>query len=116
MWCLAGECSFPLNTHMNATNHAIVQTLVHLMKPYGGVPKPCCAPTKLSGIKRFSLMNDIFFLSPSLSLSLSLSLSHSLSLSLFHMLVSCLGFATLVFRVTGKDGHFMKGKRAVSNC
>lgn len=45
-----GECSFPLNTHMNATNHAIVQTLVHLMKPFGDVPKPCCAPTKLSGI------------------------------------------------------------------
>ena len=43
-----GECSFPLNSHMNATNHAIVQTLVHLMKP--DVPKPCCAPTKLSGI------------------------------------------------------------------
>jgi len=45
-----GECSFPLNTHKNATNHAIVQTLVHLMNPFGGVPKPCCAPTKLSGI------------------------------------------------------------------
>ena len=44
-----GECSFPLNTHMNATNHAIVQTLVHLMTPYQ-VPKPCCAPDKLSGI------------------------------------------------------------------
>jgi len=44
-----GECSFPLNTHMNATNHAIVQTLVHLMDPFS-VPKPCCAPTKLSGI------------------------------------------------------------------
>jgi len=44
-----GECSFPLNTHMNATNHAIVQTLVHLMTPYS-VPKPSCAPTKLSGI------------------------------------------------------------------
>jgi len=44
-----GECSFPLNTHMNATNHAIVQTLVHLMTPFS-VPKPCCAPTKLSGI------------------------------------------------------------------
>ena len=44
-----GECGFPLNTHMNATNHAIVQTLVHLMTPYQ-VPKPCCAPTKLSGI------------------------------------------------------------------
>ena len=44
-----GECSFPLNSHMNATNHAIVQTLVHLMNP-DSVPKPCCAPTKLSGI------------------------------------------------------------------
>ncbi|XP_055585731.1 protein 60A-like [Uranotaenia lowii] len=42
----SGECSFPLNAHMNATNHAIVQTLVHLMHP-GKVPKPCCAPTKL---------------------------------------------------------------------
>lgn len=44
-----GECSFPLNAHMNATNHAIVQTLVHLMNP-NDVPKPCCAPTKLSSI------------------------------------------------------------------
>jgi len=44
-----GECSFPLNSNMNATNHAIVQTLVHLMNPKT-VPKPCCAPTKLSPI------------------------------------------------------------------
>ncbi|XP_075441858.1 bone morphogenetic protein 6 [Ascaphus truei] len=44
-----GECSFPLNAHMNATNHAIVQTLVHLMNPEY-VPKPCCAPTKLNPI------------------------------------------------------------------
>ncbi|XP_053343679.1 bone morphogenetic protein 6 isoform X1 [Clarias gariepinus] len=44
-----GECSFPLNAHMNATNHAIVQTLVHLMNP-DNVPKPCCAPTKLHAI------------------------------------------------------------------
>ncbi|XP_055541875.1 protein 60A-like [Wyeomyia smithii] len=44
-----GECNFPLNAHMNATNHAIVQTLVHLMHP-SKVPKPCCAPTKLSPI------------------------------------------------------------------
>uniref|UniRef100_A0A8C5HG06 TGF-beta family profile domain-containing protein n=1 Tax=Gouania willdenowi TaxID=441366 RepID=A0A8C5HG06_GOUWI len=31
-----GECSFPLNAHMNATNHAIVQTLasLHMMLPY----------------------------------------------------------------------------------
>ncbi|XP_017886031.2 protein 60A-like [Ceratina calcarata] len=45
----SGECTFPMNTHMNATNHAIVQTLVHLVKPYE-VPKPCCVPTKLSPI------------------------------------------------------------------
>ncbi|XP_004695638.1 PREDICTED: bone morphogenetic protein 6 [Condylura cristata] len=44
-----GECAFPLNAHMNATNHAIVQTLVHLMNP-DFVPKPCCAPTKLNAI------------------------------------------------------------------
>ncbi|XP_043921352.1 bone morphogenetic protein 6 [Protopterus annectens] len=44
-----GECSFPLNAHMNATNHAIVQTLVHLMNPEN-VPKPFCAPTKLNAI------------------------------------------------------------------
>lgn len=29
----SGECNFPLNAHMNATNHAIVQTLVHLLHP-----------------------------------------------------------------------------------
>jgi len=34
---------------MNATNHAIVQTLAHLTKPLS-VPQPCCAPTKLSAI------------------------------------------------------------------
>ena len=34
---------------MNATNHAIVQTLVHLMEPHI-VPKPDCAPTKLTAI------------------------------------------------------------------
>ncbi|XP_053678554.1 protein 60A-like [Anopheles nili] len=42
----SGECNFPMNAHMNATNHAIVQTLVHLNHPTK-VPKPCCAPTKL---------------------------------------------------------------------
>ena len=75
-----GECSFPLNAHMNATNHAIVQTLVRPILTYTGfyipsshihlqeealiiscvfqvhlmnpenVPKPCCAPTKLHAI------------------------------------------------------------------
>jgi len=45
-----GECTFPLGTQMNATNHAIVQTLVHLTRKYA-VPRPCCAPTKLSAIQ-----------------------------------------------------------------
>uniref|UniRef100_A0A672IRL6 Bone morphogenetic protein 7 n=1 Tax=Salarias fasciatus TaxID=181472 RepID=A0A672IRL6_SALFA len=44
-----GECAFPLNSQMNATNHAIVQTLVHFINP-DAVPKPCCAPTQLHGI------------------------------------------------------------------
>lgn len=51
----SGECNFPLNTHMNATNHAIIQTLVHLQNP-SKVPRPCCAPIKLSPI------SVIFFL------------------------------------------------------
>ena len=41
-----GECSFPLHSDMNATNHAIVQTLVNLMDP-SRTPKPCCTPSKL---------------------------------------------------------------------
>ncbi|XP_070600674.1 bone morphogenetic protein 7 isoform X2 [Erythrolamprus reginae] len=44
-----GECAFPLNSYMNATNHAIVQTLVHFINP-DTVPKPCCAPTQLNAI------------------------------------------------------------------
>uniref|UniRef100_A0A8C5KKZ3 TGF-beta family profile domain-containing protein n=1 Tax=Jaculus jaculus TaxID=51337 RepID=A0A8C5KKZ3_JACJA len=42
-----GECAFPLDSCMNATNHAILQSLVHLLKP-DAVPKACCAPTELS--------------------------------------------------------------------
>lgn len=53
----SGECNFPLNAHMNATNHAIVQTLVHLMNPTN-VPKPCCAPTKLSAISVLYYLED----------------------------------------------------------
>ena len=43
-----GKCAFPLNSHLNATNHAIVQALVHMMDP-DGMPAPCCAPMKYSG-------------------------------------------------------------------
>lgn len=52
-----GECNFPLNAHMNASNHAIVQTLVHLMNPTK-FPKSCCAPTKLSAISVLYFLDD----------------------------------------------------------
>ncbi|CAB1321066.1 unnamed protein product [Coregonus sp. 'balchen'] len=44
-----GECLYPLGSCMNATNHAMIQLVVHLLKP-DEVPKACCAPTKLSPI------------------------------------------------------------------
>ncbi|XP_061597325.1 bone morphogenetic protein 8A [Cololabis saira] len=44
-----GECLHPLGSCMNATNHAVIQQVVHLLKP-DEVPKACCAPTKLSPI------------------------------------------------------------------
>lgn len=53
----SGECNFPLNAHMNATNHAIVQTLVHLLQPKK-VPKPCCAPTRLGALPVLYHLND----------------------------------------------------------
>ncbi|CAO2588886.1 Bone morphogenetic protein 8B [Lemmus lemmus] len=45
----AGECSYPLGHHMNSTNHATMQALIHLLKPEV-VPKVCCVPTELSAI------------------------------------------------------------------
>lgn len=50
-----GECNFPLLYNMNATNHAIVQSLVHMIDPYR-IPKPCCAPTL------FNNMSLLYFL------------------------------------------------------
>lgn len=44
-----GDCPFPLPEHLNTTNHAIVQTLVHSVNP-GAVPRACCVPTELSSI------------------------------------------------------------------
>lgn len=48
-----GECRFPLSDHMNATNHAIVQTLVNSVN--GNVPQVCCIPTDLSPISMLYL-------------------------------------------------------------
>ena len=44
-----GECAFPLADQLNATNHAIVQTLVNSVNP-SAVPRACCVPTELSPI------------------------------------------------------------------
>lgn len=44
-----GKCQYPMAEHMNATNHAIVQTLVHNVKKYKNkVPAACCVPTELT--------------------------------------------------------------------
>ncbi|CAG0909947.1 unnamed protein product, partial [Cyprideis torosa] len=52
-----GQCRFPLNAHMNASNHAIVQTLVNLIKPYA-VPRSCCAAQKLAAISMLYYDDD----------------------------------------------------------
>lgn len=49
-----GECPFPLPEHLNATNHAIVQTLVNSVNP-NDIPKACCVPTELSSISMLYL-------------------------------------------------------------
>ncbi|XP_025200960.1 protein decapentaplegic-like [Melanaphis sacchari] len=42
-----GECAFPLANHINASNHAVMQTLMNSYNP-AAVPRACCVPTKLS--------------------------------------------------------------------
>ena len=44
-----GHCKFPLDNEMNASNHAIIQTLVHVTMPTD-VPEPCCAPLRLKAL------------------------------------------------------------------
>ncbi|XP_022170419.1 protein decapentaplegic-like [Myzus persicae] len=42
-----GECKFPLANHLNATNHAVMQTLINSFNS-SKVPRVCCVPTKMS--------------------------------------------------------------------
>lgn len=44
-----GMCDFPLRSHLEPTNHAIIQTLMNSMDP-NSTPPSCCVPTKLSPI------------------------------------------------------------------
>ncbi|CAB3397471.1 unnamed protein product [Caenorhabditis bovis] len=42
-----GSCPSPMPGHLNATNHAIIQSLLHSLNP-DDVPPPCCVPTETS--------------------------------------------------------------------
>ncbi|KAM8867549.1 growth/differentiation factor 5 [Synchiropus picturatus] len=44
-----GVCDFPIRSHLEPTNHAIIQTLLSSMDP-GVAPPTCCVPTRLSPI------------------------------------------------------------------
>ncbi|MBN3313714.1 GDF6A factor, partial [Atractosteus spatula] len=44
-----GICDFPLRSHLEPTNHAIIQTLMNSMDP-DSTPPSCCVPSKLSPI------------------------------------------------------------------
>lgn len=52
-----GNCPFPLPERLNATNHAVVQTLVNSRYP-DRVPKACCVPTELSPISMLYMDDD----------------------------------------------------------
>ncbi|KAG8446823.1 hypothetical protein GDO86_014324 [Hymenochirus boettgeri] len=44
-----GLCEFPLRSHLEPTNHAVIQTLMNSMDPET-TPPTCCVPTRLSPI------------------------------------------------------------------
>lgn len=44
-----GVCDFPIRSHLEPTNHAIIQTLMNSMDPES-TPPTCCVPTQLSPI------------------------------------------------------------------
>ena len=53
----AGDCPFYLPDHLNTTNHAIVQSLVHSVDSRVA-PRPCCVPTQLSSMSMLYVDND----------------------------------------------------------
>lgn len=44
-----GRCVHPMPSHLNTTNHAIIQSLIHSIDP-SAVPPPSCVPTETSSI------------------------------------------------------------------
>lgn len=53
----SGDCVYPLTALLNATNHATVQTLMHLLHPTL-VPRPNCAPTKFGSFRVLYYLDD----------------------------------------------------------
>ncbi|KAB7506980.1 Protein decapentaplegic, partial [Armadillidium nasatum] len=52
-----GDCPNPLAKHMNATNHAVYQSIIHSRYP-NLVPAPCCVPITYSAISMMYLDSD----------------------------------------------------------
>ena len=51
-----GDCVYPLTEHMNTTNHAIVQTLIHNVRKFRDtVPPACCIPTSFESLSMLYL-------------------------------------------------------------
>lgn len=57
----AGSCDFPFPHHVEATNHAVIQHLAHLLQSHK-IPKPCCAPSKLQTISLLYELNGATYL------------------------------------------------------
>ena len=53
----AGECPYYMPDYMNATNHAVVQALVHSVNP-SLAPRPCCVPTEMRPISMLYIDGD----------------------------------------------------------
>ncbi|XP_054773214.2 bone morphogenetic protein 3-like [Lytechinus pictus] len=43
----AGQCSFPIQKELHPSNHALIQSIMHLLGVQTGVPTPCCVPDKM---------------------------------------------------------------------
>ncbi|VDP02246.1 unnamed protein product [Soboliphyme baturini] len=46
----AGSCSFPIKNATNPSNHAIIQSIIHVIGLQPNVPQVCCAPNKMDSL------------------------------------------------------------------
>ncbi|XP_053649908.1 bone morphogenetic protein 5-like [Cherax quadricarinatus] len=45
-----GQCMFPLGQNLNPTNHATVQSIIHLSGEFPDVQRPCCVPSSYANL------------------------------------------------------------------